>query len=642
MGTQAETFMVTGRQQRLVSVALAVVLVATMFASALALTGPTRAAAQVEGSLADVVPAESVMYVDADLDQASDQWVMLYELLERSGISDLAEQELNASPEDVGSMAEQVEFTGRAALVFSSADAFSAEALSDFTDEATGMAADPTDVASDVPDGFAVIFQPDDPQALYGFFQQMVVDEADENMATVETVDYNGATVEFWESSDPAIDPTAVALINDTVVLAVRPMDIEPIVDTINGDVEALSSDADFSAIASAFTTPSISFGYVNATAITEEMATAEPELADAFGGAGGHMGWNIYVDNDGVRMDSAFSVDDRAGYPPPESFDPTLADRMSSDALLFLNGNNLAGSGLSDLLGVALQASFPGSDGSMDATAVATPTIDEVYAELESQLGFNLKTEFLDQMTGEFGVAVTVDQIFSAEPVTDVVFVSRVADEVTVADATDKIGYILASAAEDAVVVSEREVSGGTVTSVAIPSEDTGGIPITLEWGVIDGEFLLGVNGGIDGYLDGSTTPLSADPHYEATMALLPQENIVGVGYLSLARLLPLIEEAASTISASTSMVDNDPGCGEYATQEEAQAAYDEDSVGLWNLDLDYDGEACEDFFAPAGESPEASPEGVTGNLNLVGIGFVSYTDGDLYRTSSILVVGE
>lgn len=641
MGIQAEAFTVTGRQQRIVSIALAIVLVATMFATALALNGPTRAAAQVDGALADVVPAESVLYADADLDQTSDQWVLMYELLERSGLSDLAEEELDASPEEVGDMAEMVEFTGRAALVFTSADAFSAEALNDFSDEAANIAADPSDVASDVPQGFAVVFQPEDPQALYTFFQDMVADEAEENAATVETVDYNGTTIEYWESTDPEIDPTAVALIEETVVLAVRPMDVEPIVDTINGDLESLSSTESFNTIAESFTTPSISFGYVNTTAIVEEMATADPQVADALGDAGGYMGWNVYVDNDGFRMDSVFAVDDRAGNPLPESFDPTLADRVSADAMLFLNGNNLAGTGLSELLGVALQASFAESEGAMDPTPVATPSVEEVYAELESQLGFNLKTDFLDQMTGEFGVAVTVDQIFSAEPVTDVVFVSGVADETTVTDATDQIRFIVSSSVEDTVQISDREVTGGTVTSVVLPAEETGGLPITLEWGVINGEFLLGVNGGIDSYLDGATTPLSSDPNYEATMSLLPQEDVVGVAYLNLARLLPMIEEAASTMSTSTSIVDNDPACGDYATQEEAQEAYDADSVGLWNLDLDYDGEACEDFFS-AGASPEASPESVTENLNLVGIGLVSYTEGDLYRTSSILVVGD
>jgi hypothetical protein len=86
---------------------------------------------------------------------------------------------------------------------------------------------------------------------------------------------------------------------------------------------------------------------------------------------------------------------------------------------------------------------------------------------------------------------------------------------------------------------------------------------------------------------------------------------------------------------------VDNDEACGDYATQEEAQTAYEEDEFGLWNLDLDYDGEACEDFFTDSA-SPMASPASMTDQLSILSIGSVSYMEGDMYRNSSILLIGD
>lgn len=622
---------------------MAMLLVASFFATAIAVNGGTnRAFAQTESSLADVVPADSVLYTEVDLDQTSEQWVKTYELLDRAGLSDLAQQELSASPEQVGQLAEMYALTGKAAMAFTSPEAFSTEALGDFSSEAADMTADPTDFAtSDVPAGFVVVFQPTDPQALYTQFQSMVSDEAESAGATVETVDYNGTTIEFWTSNDDTTEPTATALINDVVVLAVRPDDIEPVIDTVNGDLDALSSNANFTSVRGAFDTPSLNFGYMDGKVIADQALAEDPELAEISGNVSAYIGWNAYADDQGFRLDTVTIPADGSEMASPAAFTPTFAEKFPANSLYFLSGNDLAATGVFDIFGFALQEAFSESDSGLDATPVATPTIDDVYAQLESQLGFNLKTDLFDQLNGEFGVAVNVDQVLSDEPVMDFVFVSEVADETTVTDVASKITYILNSSMDETATLTERDVEGGSVTSIVLDESSTGGFPVTLEYGVVNGELLIGVNNGIDSYLAGATAPLADDATYQQTMAALPQDNIVGIQYLSLEKLLPIIEDAATSLSASTSTLDNDEACGDYATQEEAQTAYDADPTGLWNLDLDYDGQACEDFF-DMGTTPEASPESVTGSLNLLSIGTVSHTDGDMYRSSTILLIGE
>src|SRR5690606_16545550 len=157
--------------------------------------------------------------------------------------------------------------------------------------------------------------------------------------------------------------------------------------------------------------------------------------------------------------------------------------------------------------------------------------------------------------------------------------------------------------------------------------------------------ELLFGLGDGIDNYLDGTTEPLANDPVYQQTFEVLPAENLVSVQFLNLDRTIPMIEEAVMSMESSFEVLDNDEACGDYASQAEAQAAYDEDEFGLWNLDLDYDGEACEDFFVDIADTPTepvASPESMTEDLQILSAASVSYVDGDTYRTSSIILIGE
>lgn len=643
MSTHVRAHAAPHPHRQVFSITMSMLLIAAFFAATLAVNGgPARVSAQSESGLADVVPDSSVLFAEMDLDQSSDQWIKVYELLDRAGLSGLAEDELDASPEMVGQVAESMEVTGRAAMVFTSAEGLTASTVDDFASEATSMTADPISsvATSDVPEGFAVVFQPDNPDALYQQFQNVVSDDANENEAVVETTTYNGTEIEFWTSIDEMSDPSATAQIGDTVVLAVRPADIEPIIDTIAGDLAALSTSDSFMQVRGEFGAESILFGYMDGTVIIDQAVAEEPALAEFTDEIDAHMGMNAYADDSGFRMDTVTVYAGDKDHEPVASFDPTLATKMPADVLYFINGNDLAGSGVFDAFGLLLQMGLSDT-GDPSMTPVATPTVDDVYAQLEAQLGFNLKTDLFDQMTGEFGLSMNVEQIFSEQPVIDAVFVSDVADSQTVTDVSSKFTYIINSLVDEDAVVSDREVAGSSISSVAMAPEDSAGFPITIEWGVIDGQFLVGVNNGIDSYVDGATATLADSSTYQQTMDALPQDNIVGVQFLSLEHLLPLIEEAATSLSAATMMLDNDEACGDYATQAEAQAAYDDDPEGLWNLDLNDDGQACEDYFDSAA-SVEASPESVTESLNLLSIGTVAHTDGDIYRTNTVILIGE
>jgi hypothetical protein len=99
----------------------------------------------------------------------------------------------------------------------------------------------------------------------------------------------------------------------------------------------------------------------------------------------------------------------------------------------------------------------------------------------------------------------------------------------------------------------------------------------------------------------------------------------------------------------------DASESCGDYATQEEAQAAYDAAESGTFDLDQDFDGEVCEDFFATAetesgtdeateGEDGDAAADALADvDYSAVkAFAVVSYSDGELQRSSSILYITE
>jgi hypothetical protein len=632
-------------KQRPMAITMAFLLIASFFSAAVALdAGASYASAQgTDTSLAEAVPAESVFFMEIELDQQSDQWVKTFELLERAGLSNLVEQEADASPEEVAQLAETFDVNGKAALVFSSLDLSSDGAVNDIANEASSLTTDPMSVADNgIPEGFAVVFQPEDPAALYANLQNVVAGEADDNGATVETTDYNGVTIEYWESTDEFTDPTAVAQVGDVVVLSVRPADIEPIIDTVNGDVDSLATTDGFTAVQDALNTEALVFGFVNAEQFIDAAVAQEPALADSLDQVNGYAGWNVWADDAGFRLDTIQVPADGADLPELTPFEPTLAENVPADSLLFVNSNDLAGTGIFDLLGVTLQEAFSETDavgiGTPTTDAVATPTVDEVYAQLEAQLGFNLQTDLFDQLNGEYGMALSASDVFSDAPDINAVFVSDVEDEVTVSDVTDKISFILTSALGDETELTTHDVTGGSVYSIEIPDA---GMPLTLEYGVINGQLLIGVNHGIDAYVDGPSNPLADDQIYQDTLAALPQEDITGIQFLNLSVLLPMIEEGATAMSGSMDMADADESCGDYATQEEAQAAYDLDDTENWMLDMDFDGEACEDYFDTT-NTVEASPASVTEDLSLLSIGTVSYSLDGNNASSTILLIGD
>jgi hypothetical protein len=240
--------------------------------------------------------------------------------------------------------------------------------------------------------------------------------------------------------------------------------------------------------------------------------------------------------------------------------------------------------------------------------------------------------------MVGEFGLAVSVQGF---DP-TGTVFVSNVADAQKVTDAVAKLALLAAAGGQGEITVTTKTVEGATVQ---VLEADLDGFPITLEWGVVNDQFILAYGTGLEDYVAGVDSSLADNPQYQEVMATLPSEHN-SVVYVDIAQIVSIVQPfvTGTDAGAADTTLDNSPDCADYATAEDARAAYEEDPAGNFDLDRDIDGTACEDFFNPSDASPEASPvSAATMDFSAVtAFATVGFERDGMQGSSSILFIEE
>ncbi|MGB3306293.1 MAG: DUF3352 domain-containing protein [Thermomicrobiales bacterium] len=625
--------------------------VSMLFSALISGSNPARAAqgSTLADTTADLTPATALAYISVNLDQKSDQWTLSTELLKRAGLTEA----LNESGLDNGSVESATDeadafLGGHAAFVLSTLpmdDSFNLDAI---TGEVSGAMTDPGTVANgDVPSGFAVIIESPDPDAAQTQLEAMIEKDAQNNGSTVDTETYGGVEISSIAGTDADSAGTAVARVGDAVVLATLPTDIHPIIDTANGDVDKLSDDAAFKTLKSGLNADWLSFGMVNGSTLLDQLREQDPEVfaevpASSIAQMDMVSGYVLWADQPGFRIDTLSLPG--AGAESATAQEPLrndFASKVSGDTLYFANSSNINQYGILDTVGLIFAQALVGD--SMDlATPGATPiSLDEssaqIFAQAANVLGFNIKTDFIDQLTGEFGVAVSASDLTGSNPNISAIFVSDTEDATKVTDVASKISFILASALGGD-VLSSRDVNGSSITSIDLSGT---GVAAALEFGVVDGQLLIGTDSGINDYVNGPTDSLADNKVYQDTMAELPAAA-TGITFLNVQGLMPLIDEATSSLGDMSTTLDNSPDCAQFSSQEEAQAAYDEDQFANFDLDRDFDGTACEDFFASSTPEVAASPASATSSIHVQAVGTVSYVKDGMSATSTIVLIGE
>jgi len=612
-------------------------LVAGIMVSSLATIAP--ASAQATASVASYIPATALFSAEFELDPDSDQVTLGAELLERANLGALLEEEDMEGLQD-GLTALSLLASGEAAVFLTELPVDEDFSLDDVTSDAADITVDPeSSLGGDIPQGWAVVVMPDNAESSFDLYSSIVFGD---ETTTLEETEYNGYTITSQAAADEFSDGVAIALVDDVIALATVPEDLEPVIDAAAGDVEPFADSASYLDVRNALETDVLSFGYVNGPALLDALGDQDPEITSSLPeeltvSFGSHQGFVFWADEPGFRLDTIALLAEGAAIPVAASFEPAFTENVPDTSLIYLGGSNLGENASLNALALLFAEGVMGEDPFAGATPVADPEAyaDEVFAEAEGLLGFNLKSDLLDQFVGEWAVAGSVADISSLEPEVSAVFVTEVDDDETVAGVASTITSLVESEADETVTLTSRQVNGSDITVI---DASEGGFPLVVEYGVVDGSLVIGVNQDIEDFVGGATDALADDPTFGDTFDALPTD-VTSIAYLNVQGLLPLIEDAMA-LSSSSSVLDNDPACGDYATQEEAQAAYDADDFENFNLDLDWDGEACEDYFASA--TPEASATTGIGDINVLSVGSVTFNDGETMGSSTLILIGE
>jgi hypothetical protein len=630
---------------------------------------------------AAVVPESALVYLAANLDLDSDQWRRVEGLLGRVGLPTavddgrrLIEEELRRDPTTAGIDLDDL-LGGELGIVISE-PAISALAQSPTTGdpatassldaiEAASPPASPTASAAAAPaSGVAAILSAGDPAAAFALLEEELRADGARSGAGIEEIDYRGTEIVANGGG------TALARVDDLVLVANTPADLEPLIDTAAGETPALIAFGPMTEALAALNDESALFGFVNGERVGDALAGLglDPEALDtaleavspnAAGAASldFHAGFVLWADDPGLRFDTVVVPPPGGALPAaPDGIETTADERVTADALFFTSGNDLGADGSLDLLALGIASALAEGVGETPATpvvgiadAVSPETIDELFADAERTLGFDLRADLFDQPAGEYVLAVSAGDVFRGEGF-GFVLASGVDKPPVVAAALRRIARLVESAGADAVDVRTRQVEGETVfVARARGMED--GVTVTsppLEFGVVGNEMVIGLGSGLDDYTAGPTEPLADDEQFRRVMATLPSETY-RVTYLDLRFVASPLGALLGSIDRSPTgagPVDADPACAAYDGEAAAQAAYDADPIANGELDGDFDDLACEDFFAATGAAAtpvDPAAGGSDANLSaLKAVGFAAFGEGDTLRSSTILYVAE
>jgi hypothetical protein len=599
---------------------LAVLLIAMLASAAVIGRGPSTARAQAATPVtASVTPETALLYIAIDLDTTSAQYVKATELLQSMGVDasveDLAGQVTSSMTE--GTTADASQFAallgGEAGVAF-----FDLGDLSSLTGGMTGGFEEATPAATPT-ESVAVIISAPDPDAAFTAAQAALQQDATNQGTTITETTYEGVAIQSIPGDEfSGTTGSAIARVGDFIVLGTLASDIEPVADTQAGRTPALADSADFKATTADLNTEWIAMGHVNGS----ELAT-QIDAAAASSGASvasvdvaqlrADTGFVIWADDPGFRID-AITLPAPDAAPVASNFALEFPGRVPGDALFVTGGADLGATGILDSIFLSVLSGLTGSVGGDIATPDPSKTAEEIaaeqFAQLQAMLGFNVKTDFIDQMVGEWGLAVwgiDANALNGDTSGVKVLLVSDALTPATVADASSKLSLLIQAGLAGQGTVTTRVVGVDTVQVLTI-DDGSGAPPQTLEYGVVDGQFFISYNGAIDEYLNGAGTTLADNPTYQAALAELPADHN-GMLYLDLNQTVAIVETAIAAFSASFTTPDASEKCATFSTQAAAQEAFDADPSTNWELDQDFDGEACEDFFNPSTPEPVGTP---------------------------------
>ena len=264
-------------------------------------------------------------------------------------------------------------------------------------------------------------------------------------------------------------------VIDDFFVYATAADDAKLFVDASLDGGETLAGVDEFVTASDALPAERVAFAYANGELFLEAAAeTDDPTVAPIIDELGGqyraHIGATLAAEEDGISFESVMIPADGSSVQPKGTADAlNYAEQMPADTVVFASGHDLGETTVLRGLGLAMVVGFGSlTSDSLDETE-ATPvpmTVDQMYDAVAQFLGFNLKTDFLDQLTGPYAFGVW--GLDAQDPAAiNAVIVSGTNDPVLLEDTIGSISFLVQAAGSGEVSVVSRTVGDNSVNNV-------------------------------------------------------------------------------------------------------------------------------------------------------------------------------
>jgi hypothetical protein len=612
-------------------------------------------ATSVSFSTAEVAPADSIAYLVMTLNDESEQWRLADVLIDRAGLGEALDEEIGSELRDEAGEDLPLDsfLGGEVGIVVSPTvlETLAEESMGTADLEAMlgGMetASPEAEPAAAEAQGFAIALEARAPDTAWTGIRDSVLDEEQHEEST-----YEGTEILYAPPATPEDEGMATARVGDLILIATAPEDLHPLIDTADGRTPAITSVPEFTAVRDELPTDFLMFAFTNSVDTSDANFGPFAMFADQFS-TESFTGSTVAAAEPGFRMETVTIAAEGETLPAvADNFESELLAKAPGDSLLFVSAADLGATGVLDVIGATILGLAMGMGDpspTPDANTSAEDYIAQQYEAAESLIGINLQTALFQQLSGEYGGWLRAN--LETEDVSGV-FASGVEDAETVSNALMQLSFLIQGATGTETPLTTREVGGGQVYVIELGDEAGS----TLEFGIVGDYLVVGKGDAVDRFGDEATGSLAENAQFQAVMDTLPVEHN-GLTYVDLAQAIPLMELAAEEsedlgLGGMEEIPDTSESCANYASQEEAQAAYDAAESGTFDLDQDFDGEVCEDYFAIAetGDGTTEESDGAAAADALADVdysaikalAFVAYKDGDVQRSSSILYIAE
>lgn len=634
---------------------LAVLFTLVMMTPALGRIAPVSAQdSTVSFRTAEAAPADSFAYVVTTTDDQSAQWLLADELIDRAGFGAVLDEAMaeELSDESGEDLPLDAFLGGEVGVVVGQAflDTVAAESMggADFAAMMgeMGMATPMAEPAESEVEGVAIVLDARAPDTAWAGIRESVQDQQ------VEESTYEGTTI-LYAAQRSADDDNrmAAARVGDLILIGATPMDLHPLIDTADGRTPAITTLPEFTTAREALPEEFLMFGFTNSAALMETdfgpFAMAAGELnSEAFSGV------TIAADPLGFRVESVALAPEGETLPAAAAnFESELVALAPAETVFFTSAGDLGATGVLDAIGatgLAIAFGMSGAGATPDPDASMDEFVAEQYEAAASLIGINLQTELFQQFSGEYGAWISAgleDGIVSG------LFASGTTNPESVANALMQLSFLIQGASGAESPLTTREIGGGQVYVIDLGDEAGS----TLEFGVVGDRLVIGSGAAVERLGGDAADSLAENPRFQTVIDTLPAERN-GLLYVDLERAIPLVETAAEQseelgLGGFEEFPDASESCANYASQEEAQTAYDAAEADTFDLDQDFDGEVCEDFFGsaatPAADDSmldaEAADVFVDVDYSAVqAFAQASYEEDGLHRSSAILYIAE